>query len=221
MGYCKYCNSEIRSKSKLNQHELTCEWKEKIENWGKRVSDNKYKTFWYVDTDKYVLKNCVLSTYYEMIKFIQDDGNLSSYSQKFREEYLYEYKYNAQERLDSLKELYFETFTYKPYLTEDKIIKNLSELLYIESAIAELLKDYPDFKGIDYCDVGAHGIQIRGHHLQIKGYTYGQQITIKYDFSNYKECINEFVDMWKSHDIASKIHSEKQFIADGEKYGWD
>lgn len=99
--------------------------------------------------------------------------------------------------------------------------KYKNELIYIENAIKEKLKDYPNFKGIDFCNVGAGGIQIRGYHKDINSYTYGDQITIKYDFSNYLECINEFVEMWTAYDTPEKIKVFKDFIADGDKWGWD
>ena len=92
---------------------------------------------------------------------------------------------------------------------------------YIEKEIGKNLKSYPNFKGIDFCDVHAGGIQIRGHHKDIKNYCFGEQITIKYDFSNYKDTVAQFVDMWKSLDNNSFISGYKMFLADGEKYGWD
>ena len=93
-----------------------------------------------------------------------------------------------------------------------------------EAAIAEIntaLKDYPNFDGVDFCDVGANGIQIRGHHKQIGGYTYGSQPTIKEDLSNITEATQEFIDMWKAEDTPMKVLKFKEFISFGEKYGWD
>ena len=52
--------------------------------------------------------------------------------------------------------------------------------MYIESQINKCLCGFENFQGIDFCNVGAGGIQIRGHHKQIKGFTYGSQPTIKY-----------------------------------------
>lgn len=90
----------------------------------------------------------------------------------------------------------------------------------IES-IDKSLADYPDFNGVDFCDVNANGIQIRGHHRQIKGHTYGSQPTIKEDLSNITEATKAFIDMWKREDTPEKVQKFKEFIEMGEKYGWD
>lgn len=95
------------------------------------------------------------------------------------------------------------------------------DLMYIESEINKCLSAFENFQGIDFCNVGAGGIQIRGHHKQIKGYTYGSQPTIKYDFSNIEEVICEFIDMRRRSDTEQKIAKEKEFIYYGEKYGWN
>lgn len=95
------------------------------------------------------------------------------------------------------------------------------DLMYIELKINKYLSAFENFQGIDFCNVGAGGIQIRGHHKQIKGYRYGSQPTIMYDFSNVEEVICEFIDMWRRSDTEQKIAKEKEFIYYGEKYGWN
>lgn len=112
-------------------------------------------------------------------------------------------------------------FKHKPYLRDDILSEHKEKLIHIEQEITKQLTDYENFDGIDFCDVNAGGIQIRGHHKQINGYTYGKQPTIKYDFSNYLECIDEFVQMWKEYDTPNKVRDEQWFIEQGEKYGWD
>ena len=114
-----------------------------------------------------------------------------------------------------------KSFKYKPYLSNKILTKNFNELKRIETEINNKLKDYDNFQGIDFCNVGAEGIQVRGHHKLIKGYTYGKQPTINYDFSNCKEVVEEFVDMWVKHDTEEKLKRELDFISYGEKYGWD
>lgn len=90
----------------------------------------------------------------------------------------------------------------------------------IES-INKSLTDYPNFIDVDFCDVNANGIQIRGYHRQIKGRTYGGQSTIKEDLSNITEAAKEFIDMWKKEDTPEKVQKFKDFLEMGEKYGWD
>lgn len=116
---------------------------------------------------------------------------------------------------------YLDKFLYKPYLRDEVVIDNFETLLYIQSEITSKLKDYPGFKGIDFCDVNAGGIQIRGFHEEIKGYSYGELYKINYDFSNVEEAIEKFVKMWKVMDNKKAIEIKKSFIEDGHKYGWD
>lgn len=112
-------------------------------------------------------------------------------------------------------------FWRKPYVKQQTLIEHKDDLLKIEKQINDGLKDYPNFLGIDFCDVSAGGIQIRGHHKAIKGYSYGSQPTIKYDFSNKDEVAQDFIEMWKSEDTPSKVRHFQNFIEMGEKYGWD
>lgn len=107
------------------------------------------------------------------------------------------------------------------YIRGSRAKEHLHKLYEVERAINIQLAAYPNFDGIDFCDVSAGGIQIRGHHKQVMGYTYGGQPTIKYDFSNYQQCIEEFVDMWKSLDSPDSVDSYNEFIDSGDKYGWD
>lgn len=112
-------------------------------------------------------------------------------------------------------------FDSQPFMNIKMIEEHFEELMFIQNDIHKKLKGYENFLGIDFCNVGANGIQIRGHHKNITGYTYGEQPTIKYDFSNIKEAISKFVNMWFEYDCDEYISKEKEFIAFGEKYGWD
>lgn len=115
---------------------------------------------------------------------------------------------------------YLSEFLHKPYLKDEIVINNFESLLHIQLEITSKLKNYPGFKGIQFCDVSAGGIQIRGFHEEIKGYSYGEQPKINYDFSNVEEVIEEFVQMWKAMDNKKAIEAKKRFIEDGETYGW-
>ena len=112
-------------------------------------------------------------------------------------------------------------FDSQPFMNIKMIEEHFEELMFIQNDIHKKLKGYENFLGIDFCNVSAGGIQIRGHHKNITGYTYGEQPTIKYDFSNIKEAISEFVNMWFEYDCDEYISREKDIIAFGEKYGWD
>lgn len=219
---CQWCgNSHFKNKMQLTEHENICEWKEKILNWNQMVKENKDKLMWYVDSHDFVIKKCVLSSHYNMIRLCKEDETYENCSRSYGSENLFNTKKDAQIRLNYLNKIYLETFKYKPFLSESIITENFDKLLYIEKSIGDQLLEYPNFEGIDFCNVNAGGIQIRGHHVKIKGYTYGNQPTIKYNFANYKEVVNEFIDMWKRYDTLDNIREEQNFIYEGEKYGWD
>lgn len=109
----------------------------------------------------------------------------------------------------------------KSFLSEETFIKYKDTFMRVANRIKDMLVDFPNYIGCDFCDVSANGIQIRGHHKEIGGYTYGAQITIKYDFSNIEEVADEFVEHWKQLDNPSDVARYKSFLADGERYGWD
>jgi hypothetical protein len=53
----------------------------------------------------------------------------------------------------------------KDYLKQDYDVQNWKiKLAFIRDQINHRLSDYPNFAGIDFCDVNANGIQIRGNH---------------------------------------------------------
>ena len=127
---------------------------------------------------------------------------------------------------DALKETnrrnsFYDKLKFRPYISLKIMEEHTNDLLYMEKEITNNLKDFTNFEGIDFCDVSANEIQIRGHHKQIKNYTYGDQPTIKYDFSNIDSAIKEFITMWKEIDNPNEVNKKLKFIREGEKYGWN
>lgn len=115
----------------------------------------------------------------------------------------------------------YKNFDKPPYVAQDILRNHKRDLINIQKAINNGLKDYPNFDGIDFTDVSAGGIQIRGHHKQIAGYSYGDQINIKYDFSNKDAVVTEFVEMWKNNDNKQDVANYQSFLRQGERYGWN
>ena len=128
---------------------------------------------------------------------------------------------DAERVAKHLNKLYTKGFYRRPYVDTKILEEHKGAMVKIEKEIRKGLKKYRTFKGIDFCDVGANGIQIRGHHLNVDGYIYGNQITLKYDFSNKDTVVKEFVEMWKKFDTPQRVKEFKSFIKDGKKYGWD
>lgn len=176
------------------------------------VTSNGYKS------GKYSIKPCKLST--------DDYGNvvwqiIDGYKKYAKWEDIFDIYEVTKEECKRRNQLYKEGFYEIPYVTLDTLEKYKDQMLHIEETINKYLAGFENFEGIDFCDVYAGGIQIRGHCKQIKGYTYGGQPTIKYDFSNAEDVIWEFIKMWGEIDNTESIRSQLAFIRDGEKYGWD
>ena len=178
----------------------------------------KEKSYWLVHEKGLYIFECTLNIKSNTVT-ISNEGSVTVVS-KYNPYNLFKREKDAKVRQTYLRSLY-NSFQRIPYLSSSRIEKNISELRKIEAEIQKQLRDYPYFDGIDYCDVGAGGIQIRGHHKLINGYTYGGQITIKYDFSNWEECIENFIEAWKVSDTEKNVKSCKRFIDTGASYGWD
>lgn len=176
---------------------------------------------YYVEQERLEIIECIFYAEDRMIRKVNEDGTLADYRKSCKLNNVFAKREDAEIRLADLKKIYVETLRYEPYMKEEMLRENLSKLVYIEKEIEKALEGFENFEGVDFCDVNAHGVQIRGHHKEITGYTYGSQPTIKYDFSNYHEVIQEFIDMWEKADTKEKVASEKRFIRDGEKWGWD
>lgn len=175
----------------------------------------------------YSIKPCVLCRdceWYPEIPYIIEFDNeweLEPFSTVVRWDELFDCWENAHSQYRHLDKLYNKGFWKKPYVNHKILEKFKGEMVRIEKLINEELKDYPNFLGIDFCDVGAYGIQINGHHKDIKNSVFGTQPTIKYDFTNKNDVIKEFVEMWKRQDTPEEIMKYKSFINYGEEYGWD
>src|SRR5690625_4764756 len=188
------------------------------------------KVFYYVDRyrahGEYSLKPCMLSKSssigFPFVHFFDDEFKLDySMSRGTHWKHLFDSYEEAEKECKRLNQLYQDGFRRIPFLKIDKLEEHKDNLLQIERDINKLLAGFENFDGIDFCDVSAGGIQIRGFHKQVDNYCYGDQITIKYDFSNADEVVMEFVEMWYRHDTDQKLYKTKELIKSGEKYGWD
>lgn len=136
----------------------------------------------------------------------------------------WDHLFETEEEAQETANLYNETikcFDHVPLIDIQKLVANREALIDIQNKINEKLKNYPNFDSIDFCDVGANGIQIRLHHKQINGYTLSEQATLKYDLSNIEEAIDTSVNNFIAFDTEDNIKGYKEFLAEGDKYGWD
>lgn len=136
----------------------------------------------------------------------------------------WDHLFETEEEAQETANLYNETikcFDHVPLVDIKKLVANREALISMQNKINEKLKNYPNFDSIDFCDVGANGIQIRLHHKQINGYTLSEQATLKYDLSNMEEVIDESVENFIKFDTKDNIKGYKEFLAEGDKYGWD
>ena len=192
----------------------------------------RYRTFYYISqkskSSEFRIEPCFLDRKYPWdvnkpvvnIFDFSNDMQVSTYGRVVDWSDLYSWD-DAEKQIKHLNKLYRRGFYDRPYVSVDTLEQHKNALVSIERKIKKGLQDYPAFKGVDFCDVGANGIQIRGHHRDIKGYCYGKQVTIRYDFSNMKEVADEFIEMWKTLDTPEQVENYQRFLADGEKYGWD
>lgn len=169
-----------------------------------------------------VVEPCILrySHDYLTVKPFDKDWNLQTFSHHFSWENLF-LDYKEAKSLAKERNSRMSAFRHRPYLSNEKLKKHFNELKRAEALIDKLLSGFENYGGIDFCDVNAGGIQVRIHHNSITGYTYGNQKTILYDFSNIEDIPFEVVKEFVRIDTPEAIRKEKAFIADGEKYGWD
>lgn len=185
--------------------------------------------FYYVSYDKSgnaKVKPCKLEANDNeyMIRTFDKDWNLDIWRFHFKWENLFTDSKDAKKYANEINQLY-DSFRHKPYVSYSILKEHKDVFINIENLVNKLLDGFENYDGIDFCDVGASGIQIRIHHKMIKGYTYGKQHTILYDFSNVADggvemamtVVKEFLD----NDNDDSIRQELDMIADGEKYGWN
>lgn len=108
----------------------------------------------------------------------------------------------------------------RDHLKEPMLKEHKEDFDRIRQKITEALKDYENFDGVNFVDVNARGIQVNGLHKKTGRY-YFHTVTIKYNFSNIDEVVDEFVSGWKKYDNPEYISDFLSFIRMGEEYGWD
>ena len=195
-----------------------------------RLVIKRYKDvmFYYVKpnlkTSLYTIESCFLTTegyhptYFGLIPFI--NGEKQKYSHMFDWKNLYKSYEEAYEEIKKRNKI-LKSFRHKPYVNYFCLEQHYDDFRYIENTIDKLLTNLENYNGIDFFFVFAGGIQVRIHHKAIKGYTYGDQKTIKYDFSNFKEIPLQVVEEFLKIDNPEAISKQQEFIRMGEKYGWD
>lgn len=107
-------------------------------------------------------------------------------------------------------------FTHR--LNPDTYKQHFDDFVYIYESITKQLSGSPNFDGVDFCDVLAGGITIHLQHKDVGSYL---TVTLLYDFSNKEEVIQDAVNQWKIWDKPKYVSAYKDFLNQGNKYGWD
>lgn len=191
------------------------------------VEKYKHVIFYYVSLSrgaKSYVKPCVLTKSstidFPFVREFKDDWSLDDFSHGASWDNLY-INYDEAKKISKEANKRLFAFRYEPYLSHECIKEHFEELRDTEEIIDKLLSGFKNYNGIDFCDVSAGGIQIRLHHKEIKGYTHGNQITIKYDFTNIDDVPWLVAKEFVKNDTPALISKEKAFIREGEKYDWN
>lgn len=110
-------------------------------------------------------------------------------------------------------------FDNQPFLSDD-YKDQYFKLVLAQEKVKSRLKNRPNFASITFNDVGASGIQIQAKNKQVP-YISISDATIKYDFSNIDEAVDECVKGFIETDNEKSTTSALQFYNDGCEYGWD
>ena len=191
----------------------------------KQLKDCLGKTFYWLWYDSGVIvniKKCVLQNIGKhksgkvMVEICED----RPYDRSVDIDHLYINYEDAEAQKNNLIDKLHQ-FSHLPYIDEETLVAHFEELKSIENRIDTALNDHSNYGGIDFSDVGAGGIQIRVHNSLIKNYIFGNQSTLKYDFSNIDDVVKSTVEDFLEKDNPQYIKKYLDFIAMGEKYGWD
>lgn len=120
-----------------------------------------------------------------MIKSFDKNNNINNYSQGCSWDLIFESHEEAKAELKVLKSLYLDGFDSRPFLKMSMLKSIKGDLMEVKDCISSLLKSRDDFKGVDFCDVSAGGIQV---------YACGLRTTLNYDMSNKISVIRYFID---------------------------
>ena len=110
-------------------------------------------------------------------------------------------------------------FDNPPFLNDD-YQDQYFKLILAQEKVKNRLKDRPNFAGITFSDVSAGGIQIKASNKQVP-YISMSDATIKYDFSNIDEAVDDVVNQFLSTDNEENIKSANDFFKTSMEYGWD
>ena len=110
-------------------------------------------------------------------------------------------------------------FDNPPFLNDD-YQNQYFKLVLAQEKVKDRLKDRPNFAGVMFSDVSAGGIQIKASNKQVP-YITMSDATIKYDFSNIDEAVDDVVNQFLSTDNEENIKSANDFFKTSMEYGWD
>lgn len=118
------------------------------------------------------------------------------------------------ERVEELGNSYLKDSTFM----NDKAFEKLIE---IRDYINTELSAFEGYIPACFSDVSSGGILIQGMNEAVRGYAMAT-VKVPHSFQGYKELAKEFVQKYREYySDKERVKSAQDFIADGEKYGWD
>ena len=103
---------------------------------------------------------------------------------------------------------------------KDDTKEHMNDIFYIHDKIVEGLKD-TNLSDVYFWETyDGSVIYIQLMHKDIQGYVY-TSINFNKDWDNKDEIIQKSIEEFKKLDNPKHLKGYKEFLADGEKWGWD
>jgi hypothetical protein len=97
-----------------------------------------------------------------------------------------------------------------------------NEFAQTKEYIRKQLSDFPNFVDIEFHESYDKKIKMLGIHAVLTnkyGYYFGDQPSIKPDYSNLQEAADEFVAMWKYYDTEEYIKKAIEMYQEFARWG--
>ena len=105
------------------------------------------------------------------------------------------------------------------YMDRQEAEDHKADIERIVAEITDRLKG-TNLKEVSFCDVSGNTIQVNLIHKDVPCYAF-LHVELNRTWDNIDDLIEEAVTEFKKYDNEKHVKSYKEFLSDGEKYGWD